>query len=334
MKRVLWAAVGVLLCLLVGGVAAALLSPWPGAMAIRWLFDRGAEAASEALLPHVPPGVTQTLGEVYDPADPDARLDVFLPPGAQSAAAALPVVVWVHGGGWVSGHRGDIGNYAQVLAGRGFAVVSVDYSIAPEKIYPAPLRQVNAALKHLQTQAGRLRIDAQRIVLAGDSAGAHIVAQVANLTTSPAYAGRLGIVPALKPAALRGLLLFCGPYDVRKVNLDGPFGVFLRTVLWSYSGSRDFMANPLFATASVIDHVTPAFPPAFISAGNADPLLPQSRAMADKLASLGVAVDTLFFADDHQPPLGHEYQFGLDTEAGRQALERATAFLQARFAGS
>jgi acetyl esterase/lipase len=60
-----------------------------------------------------------------------------------------------------------------------------------------------------------------------------------------------------------------------------------------------------------------AFPPMFISAGNADPLVPQSRAMAAGAAQAGVSVDSLFFPPDYVPPLPHEYQFNLDTEAGR-----------------
>ncbi len=75
-------------------------------------------------------------------------------------------------------------------------------------------------------------------------------------------------------------------------------------------------------------HVTAAFPPAFISVGNADPLAPHSEELARALVAKGVSVETLFFHPDHQPPLGHEYQFDLDGEAGQRALERAVDFLQ------
>jgi acetyl esterase len=82
----------------------------------------------------------------------------------------------------------------------------------------------------------------------------------------------------------------------------------------------------------VANYVTGAFPPAFVSAGNADPLLSQSLEMAKVLKAAGVRVDTLFFPDDHEPPLPHEYQFNLDTEAGQLALERSLAFLRNVFA--
>jgi len=53
---------------------------------------------------------------------------------------------------------------------------------------------------------------------------------------------------------------------------------------------------------------------------NADPLAPQSRMLAEVVTQHGVPVDTLFFPDDYAPPLAHEYQFDLDTEAGQTAL--------------
>ena len=118
-----------------------------------------------------------------------------------------------------------------------------------------------------------------------------------------------------------------GLFAMMSVNL---LGDFMRTALWSYFGRKDFRAHPLFATASVIDYLTPDFPPAFVSVGNGDPLAPQSRALAEALAARGVRVDTLFFSDDYAPPLPHEYQFKLDTEAGRLALERSLKFLAER----
>lgn len=292
-------------------------------------FDKGAAQASQALEKHVPQAVSSILDERFDPVDPDGRLDVFYPAEIEGSDRALTTIVWVHGGGWVSGTKDQIANYAKVLAHRGFTVVGVDYTIAPEKTYPTPVRQVNAALLYLQSQAKRLHVNASRLILAGDSGGAHIAAQVATAATVPSYAQALGIATPIPRAHLKGLILYCGPYDTKRINLEGPFGGFLRTVLWAYSGAREFQTDSGFATASVIDYVTADFPPVFVSAGNSDPLLPQSRAFAAKLAGLGVRVDALFFPEDHAPPLPHEYQFDLDTEAGQLALERSVGFLSA-----
>lgn len=80
-------------------------------------------------------------------------------------------------------------------------------------------------------------------------------------------------------------------------------------------------------TASVIDVVDQRFPPAFISAGNGAPLLPQSLELAKKMKSVGIKTETLFFPDDKKPALEHEYQFDLGTDEGQMALKRSIDFL-------
>ena len=65
-----------------------------------------------------------------------------------------------------------------------------------------------------------------------------------------------------------------------------------------------------------------------MAAGNADPLLPHSLGLATALDRVGIDHETLFFQGDHEPRLGHEFQFDLDTEAGRLALDRAVAFVE------
>jgi acetyl esterase len=325
-KIALWF-VGIVATLIVVGYAAFQVSPWPSALLIRLAFSQGGKEISAALVKHVPPNVASILNERYDPNDVDAKLDVYFPSEVERSDKVLSTVVWVHGGGWVAGSKEEIANYLKIIAAKGYAVVAVEYSLAPKKKYPTPVKQVNAALAYLANNTARLHVDS-RFVLAGDSAGAQIVAQLANIITSPAYAAEVGIRPLISSEQLRGVLLYCGPYDHRSVNLDGEFGGFLKSILWSYSGSKDFMSDARFATLSVAHYVSASFPPTFISVGNADPLQSQSRALHDALKSKGVPVDALFFADDYQPQLPHEYQFNLDIDAGQLALNRSLEFLR------
>jgi acetyl esterase/lipase len=312
------------------GLAAVQLSPWPGALVIRYLFDREAESKVAGMERHMPAGITARLNETYDPADPDARFDLFLPAGVAGTEKALPAVVWVHGGAWISGTKAHVAPYLRILAGNGYAAIGVGYSLAPGANYPGPIRQVNAALAHISKNAASLNVDPTRIFIAGDSAGAQITGQLANLITAPTYARAMGITPAIDPSALRGVILNCGAYDAELVNYDGAFGFFLKTVLWSYFGRRDFLADPRLRQMSVIRNVTGAFPAMFITAGNGDPLEPQSRALAAAAAKAGVAVESLFFPKEHVPALPHEHQFNLDTDAARQVLARTLAFLAER----
>lgn len=303
------------------------VSPWPSALLLRHAFNKGGVAMAQALEKHVPSGVTALADQHYDPADGDAYLDVFAP-APSGAAGPLPLVVWVHGGGWLSGSKSDVGNYAKIIAAKGYVVASLDYSLAPGATFPTPVRQINAALRYLAANAQRLRLDPQRIVLAGDSAGAHLAAVTANAIAVPEYADAIGVTPAVKRAQLAGVVLFCGAYALDTLRLEGPFGKMVRTMLWSFSGNADFRDDPVFANAWVLNFVGRDFPPAFISVGNADALAPQSVALADRLAARGVRVERLFFPQDRQPPLRHEYQFDLDSAGGKQALDAMLGFLK------
>lgn len=329
-RRALARALGAAVIVIAAGYIAFRVSPWPSALLVRVLFEQHARTISKALEKHVPAGVVAVLDEHYDPTDEDAYLDVYYPSEVENGVTSLPTIVWVHGGAWVSGSKEDIANYLEILASSGFTVVGVGYSLAPGSTYPTPVKQVNAALAYLEANAQRLHVKPSEIVLAGDSGGAQIAAQLANIISVPSYASAVGIVPSIERAQLSGVILYCGAYDIEMIDMKGAFAGFLKTVLWSYTGTKDFMSDPRVAEASVIHYVTSDFPRTFISGGNADPLTPQSRAFAEAIARLGVHVDSLFFPTDYEPALPHEYQFNLDTDAGMTALERSTRFLSFR----
>jgi acetyl esterase len=303
-------------------------TPWPSAMLIRKIFNRGGEQTNIALQKHVPDGIKTIPNLSYLSNDPDALLDIYYPETLDTGTRVVPLIIWIHGGGLIAGSKQDVSNYCRIIASKGFVVAAMDYSLAPGKKYPTPVRQTQEALKFLSSLATQYPIDTCRIFLAGDSGGSHIAAQSANITVSTDYAEMMKITPAIRSDQLAGVVLFCGPYDIENAASKGFGGWFMKTVLWSYSGSRNFKDAPAFASAYILNHLHPNFPPAFISAGNADPLLRDSRALSKALVALNVPVDTLFFADIRKPPLPHEYQFNLDTEAGEVAFERMLSFLR------
>jgi len=305
------------------------VSPLPQTILFHFLFEQGAADISRALARHVPPGIVTIPRQHYRSKDRDAYLDVYYPSLADGTAAERPTVVWVHGGAWISGNARDISNYLKIVASYGYTVVGVDYSIAPGSHYPKPVLQVNDALTYLQKNSARLHIDPAQIVLAGDSAGAQIAVQVAMINTDSSYSHEIGIQPALHSSQLKAMILTCGAYDLALAqNVTSVWRRdFIRTIIWAYLGSK----NPLFSEgvrlASVANYVTRAFPPTFITAGNADPLESQSQEFAKRLSVAGVALDVLFYSPDHEPPLGHEYQFNLDSADGQYALVRMLSFL-------
>jgi acetyl esterase len=322
LKRVHLLAFGVAAIIVAGCYLLVQLSSWPMVLRRRLIWNQSGIETSRALEKHVPAGVSAELNLHYDPNNTSAFLDVFYPSELQKTDKVLPTIVWVHGGSWISGSKDYIANYLKILAARGFTTVGVDYPLAPGETYPAPIREVNAALAYLEQNAQRLHVDQSKLFLAGDSAGSQIAAQLANIISAPSYAGSVGIAPSIQRPQLRGIILYCGVYDAALGHHFKRYGV-----LWAYFGTKDFMNDPRLQQFSVARQITNNFPPIFLSAGNADIFAPQSHFFAEIAEARGIAVDSLFFADDYSPSLPHEYQFDLDTDAGRLAMERSVKFL-------
>jgi acetyl esterase/lipase len=318
---------GGLVALIVAGVIFWNVSPWPSVWLLRAAPDPAGLENAQAAGKYVPDGIHSDLDVVYDESSTEGRLDVFRP---DDADPELPTVFWIHGGAFIAGEKEPLRNYSQVLASHGFTIVNVEYTHAPEATYPGPIVQVDRAIAYVVKHADEFHVDPERIVLAGDSAGAHIAAQTAMAIAQPSYATAAGLPAAIAPEQLVGTVQFSGPYDPTTVNYDNAsFGFFMRTVMWSYSGTESFLDDEKFLHAALPQYVDGAYPPAFVSTGPADPLLGQNQEWVAALTAVGVDVTTLFFDPATTPDtVGHEYQLALDTPQAQQAMVDQVAFLR------
>ena len=330
-------------------------------MVIRAVFQNNAAKVKTVMEEYAPAsGVESQLNIPYSVL-PNSQLDIFYPTGTDKP---LGTIIWTHGGAWVSGSKDNDTPYFQILASHGYTVIGLNYGYGPEQTYPFAVYQLNTALKYIVDNAEGYHVDPDKLIMAGDSAGAQLTAQLAAAITNPTYAasispappseGGQGFVPAITPEQLRGVILNCGIYDMAAMIASpaqsnelgasaGSSGVPSwvakllmwgdTTSLWAYTGDRD-LANSLALTQmSSINAVTKDFPATYISGGNADPLTDaQSKPMAAKLTSLGVSVDSLFWPANESPALPHEYQFKLNLPAAQTALTRTLEFVAARFA--
>ncbi|MEB4613429.1 alpha/beta hydrolase [Leucobacter sp. M11] len=303
------------------------LSPRPTAMLIRAVFEAGGRATVAEMRPYAPTsGLTEHRNVSYRDGDPDATLSLFRPEGA---AEPLPVVVWVHGGAWISGQKEDVEPYVRMIADRGFVAVTLDYSIGPEAQYPTAVGQINDALAFLNEHAAEYGIDPEQFVIAGDSAGAQLASQVTAMATNPQLATLMGTQPSLRPEQISGTILHCGVYDMRAMaELSGIENWGFKIALWATTGTRDWSSTYAGATMSSLNFVTEDFPTTLISGGNADALTwLQSIPMSQRLEEVGVDVESHFFAHDAEPALEHEYQFKLDSPEAQQMFEDTIVYL-------
>jgi acetyl esterase/lipase len=326
-RRVLRRLLAALLSVLTGALGALALyylSVQPGAALLASVFDKNTLVKPPAGFSVIASTVTEHRVAVTVADAPAAYLDIYTPDSTGSEPR--PVILWVHGGGFISGSATTVADYAILLAHAGYTVASLDYSLAPAVRYPAPVRQGNAALAYLRSNAGRFGGDPGRIVLGGDSAGAQIASQLAAVQTDPALAKSMGLTAAVPAATLRGVVLFCGIYDMRTLSGTGFPG--LRTYLWAYTGARDWTSYPQIDQLSTVLHITAQYPPTFLSDGDADYFRFQAAELASALKHQAVPLTTLLWTGTGDG-LGHEYQFNFNLPEARTALQRTLGFLAA-----
>src|SRR5690606_26505685 len=141
----------------------------------------------------------------------------------------------------------------------GYTVVSLNYTIAPEGTYPKPVNQILSALDYLDDHASELHINAENMILAGDSAGAQLVAQVANVVSNPDYAQDTEFATNLAVDQLDGIILFCGALDPAALNNDSKvLSGFFNLIMWAYTGTKGF--EDIMSQAAPIHYLTEDFP--------------------------------------------------------------------------
>lgn len=201
-------------------------------------------------------------------------VDVYDPPTGDRAAGPAPIVLYLHGGAWVMGTPLTHDRMARTLAGAGHVVVSVDYPRAPKWRFPAGLDGALRALRWVIAAAPDLGGDRDRIVVAGDSAGANLAAAVA--TAAPGEGIRLAAAA-----------LLYGIYDYRRA-LPALAGV----VGGVAANTQQYVPAPRFDELRDDPRLSPEraaaeLPLCWIGVGADDPLAPESTALAAELTRLG-----------------------------------------------
>ncbi len=260
----------------------------------------------------------------YDiPYGPDSRwqsLDVYRP--AARAGEKLPVIVSVHGGGWVYGDKELYQFYCMSLAQRGFAVVNFSYRLAPEVKFPASLEDTNAVFAWVFDHADAYGFDTDNIFAVGDSAGGHNLMMFTALCTNPDYAKAFSFAPP-RGFVPRAVGLNCAAVLV--VISDRPEDVFFTGLMQDYlpeGGSED--EQRLIHT---LDHVTEAFPPVFLMTAEEDMLRADAMALSQKLMEKNVPFVFRYYRGEEEK-LGHVFHLNVRSKAAKLCNDEECRFFE------
>src|SRR2546427_10886972 len=232
-----------------------------------------------------PPEIGAVRNLMADGPGGPIRLRVYRPTGV-AAATPLPALVYFHGGGWVIG---DLDTHdvqcRQLTAEAGIAVIAVDYRLAPEHKFPAAVDAAWAATRWVAAHGSELGVDAQRLSVAGDSAGGNLAATVALLAReagAPAIALQVLVYPVTDVGAeSQSYRDFAEGYLLTRESMRW----FTNHYLKSARDAEDWRASPLRAQSLA------RLPPALVVTAGFDPLLDEGAAYAARLTDAGVLVD-------------------------------------------
>jgi acetyl esterase/lipase len=247
-------------------------------MMVNYLFAQGDRKRDKGL--QTPVDIERKDNLSYGPHRKWNLLDVYYPKGTQGK---LPVIVSVHGGGWVYGTKEVYQFYCMSLAQRGFAVVNFNYRLAPASKFPTPLEDLNQVIHWIFEHATEQPFDLDRIFFVGDSAGANIAALYGCLCVNTDYARMFTIKP---PADFvpKAMALNCGIYHIDSIVEQNTGG--LRGLLKDYLGKN--YAREDWKKIDACSYVTKDFPPTYLMTAEHDFVKFQSPYMKAKLEEFQV----------------------------------------------
>ncbi len=219
----------------------------------------------------------------------DLKLDLYYP---EAARGALPVAMYVHGGGWRSGDKSGGAGFQDVpeLLRRGYLVASINYRLAPQYRFPAQIQDVKCAVRSLRAHAAAWGLDPERIGAWGSSAGGHLVSLLGTADASAGWDVGPFLDQSSRVSAVANLF---GPTDLTQ-TFEGANPRLLGTVF-----GASLPTDRIVAEASPVSWVSADDPPFLFLHGERDTLVPpeQSEILHEALLAAGVPAELVIVAN-------------------------------------
>lgn len=207
------------------------------------------------------------------------KMDIYYPKITKKPA---PAVVYVHGGAWCNGDKGDLvwPEGIHELIARGYLVSAINYRLAPHYKFPAQIEDVKCAIRFLRTKASNYGLDSSRIGAWGSSAGGHLVALLGVTDRSVGFEGSSGWMN--QSSQVQGVVDMWGPTDLTIFKGNS---LLLEPVF----GTADYQSE-ILRRASPLTYVSKGAPPFLILHGEKDNVVPptQSCILYNRLVSADV----------------------------------------------
>lgn len=247
--------------------------------------------------------------------DGQLELDVIEP--LEGPSDFSPTLVVFHGGYYVGGGRHNQEPFSRLISSKGFRVINVDYSLAPEHAYPTQIIQANKALTFISKLFPN-----DCFVLSGDSAGAHLAAQLTAATTNSTLRQRLQIT-TIDQEKLVGFVGSCGFYNASTVESTGFF--LIKNAMQMLLNDPHYTNNDRLIELDISSYIQ-HFPNSLIICGDKDPFKSQNVDFVENLKKAGINTQT-YFPITQKNDLGHEFQCNFNVPESYIAIDKIVLFL-------
>ena len=250
--------------------------------------------------------------EISKKEDHSLTTDIHIPKGE----GPFPILVYFHGGGWISGSPKSHRKICHRFAEAGFLVFNVDYALAPENPFPQGFDECCESLRWVVANAEKYKGDSNRLSVGGDSAGGNLTAACAASLADDSE------VDIKKILLIYGVFDFLSMGETSDVLVDTDADLMTEMMIGSYLGlERDeaVLSDPRVSPI----HVSDKLPPAHILCGTLDGLMAGSKILAEKLNSQGIENEEFYYENMPHGFLHFEDFF----PESRQAIDRMVAFL-------
>ena len=241
-------------------------------------------------------------------------LDVYRP---KDRDGKLPVIVSIHGGGWVYGNKEIMQFYCMSLAEKGFAVVNYSYRLAPKYKHPTPLEDANSIFYWVFENADTYGFDINNIFAVGDSVGANILGLYCCLCTDSEYAEKMSIKPP-EGFVPKAIALNCGLYRLIRGE-----ELLLDSLAEAYF--TDGGTDEEYTEIALAEHVNADFPPSFVMTALGDFLKCQAKPFYEHLCSLGVKTEYHCYGNAENA-LNHVFHINIKLPEARECNQDECEF--------
>lgn len=238
-------------------------------------------------------------------------VDVYLPK-QRNSERPLPVVVFIHGGGWTANPRSRwlfMARACDYAASGNFVAVCVGYRSSDKAVWPAQIHDCKAAIRWVRGRAKELNIDPDRIGVAGGSAGGHLALLIGTSGNVNALEGDIGEFTSL-PSNVRCVVNICGPVDLTKPVCTGSSAKLLEGLVTKMLGGTVEEKPEAARAASPIMYVSAATPPILTIHGTKDSLVDfqQSVCFHEAMKTAGAKSLLVSMVD-----VDHNFSAGVET---------------------